>query len=326
MRALPEDAEPEPRPPAELSLEIVARSPWAIFWRRFRSDRVALMGAAFIVVLILLAVFAPLIARDVVRHGPNQLFERTLSDIGLPDGPNVRFWFGADTVGRDVFVRTIYGARTSLLVAVVTTGIAVLVGGVLGLLAGFLGGWVDTVISRSIDIVMSLPVLLLALGVAAVCSTSSQGCLGGLVKPGMPLVIFVISFVNWTLIARIVRGQTITMRNREFIEASRSMGATDRRIMFSELLPNIAAPVIVYATLMIPSNILWEAALSFLGVGIPQTTPSWGRMIADAANGELYTVAWWMMVFPGAFLVLTTLAFNLVGDGLRDAIDPTMGG
>ena len=142
------------------------------------------------------------------------------------------------------------------------------------------------------------------------------------IQPGLSLVIFVIALVNWTYIGRIVRGQVLTLREREFVEASRALGATNTRIMFRELLPNLAAPIIVYSTLIIPANILFEAALSFLGVGIPQSTPSLGRMLAEASSGQLFTVAWWMMVFPGIFLVLLTLAFNLLGDGLRDALDP----
>ena len=139
---------------------------------------------------------------------------------------------------------------------------------------------------------------------------------------GLSLVIFVIALVNWTYIGRIVRGQVLTLREREFVEASRALGATNARIMFREMLPNLAAPIIVYSTLIIPANILFEAALSFLGVGIPQSTPSLGRMLADASRGQLFTVAWWMMLYPGVFLVLLTLAFNLLGDGLRDALDP----
>jgi peptide/nickel transport system permease protein len=145
------------------------------------------------------------------------------------------------------------------------------------------------------------------------------------IQPGMPLVIFIIALFNWFYIARIVRGQTLSLREREFIEASRSMGAGNYRIMFKEILPNLAAPIIVYSTLIIPANILFEAALSFLGVGIPQSTPSWGRMLSDASSSQIFIYAWWMMVFPGTFLLLTTLAFNLLGDGLRDALDPRGG-
>jgi len=308
--------------PSGAAKAITGRSPWQIFWHRFRQDRVAIAGSLFIILLIIMAFLAPFIAHHIVHHDPNQLFFDELSDIGLPAGPSAHFWFGADTVGRDLFVRTIYGARTSLVVAFVATGISVVIGIILGIVAGYTRGWVDTVISRTIDIVMSLPILLFAIGIAAACGITPQGCLGGLVQPGLSLVIFVIALVNWTYIARIVRGQVLSLREREFIEASRSLGASSTRIMFRELLPNLAAPIIVYSTLIIPSNILFEAALSFLGVGVPQTIPSWGRMLSDASEGQIFTVAWWMMFYPGFFLLMTTLAFNLLGDGLRDALDP----
>ena len=306
----------------EPSSQIIGRTPWQIFWGKFRKDRVALVATGFIILLALVAIFAPLIA-SWVGHGPNELFRETLDEIGLPEvGPSAEFYFGVDTSGRDVFVRTVYGARTSLTVALLATGFAVFVGIILGSLAGFHGRWVDTLISRIIDLVLSLPVLLLSIGIAAACTVTAQGCLGGLIEPGITLVTFIIALFTWPYIARIVRGQVLSIREKEFIESARSLGSGSVRIMFREILPNLAAPLIVYSTLIIPSNILFEAALSFLGVGIPQDTPSWGRMIAEASGGQLYTVAWWMLLFPGMALVFTTLAFNLVGDGLRDALDP----
>jgi peptide/nickel transport system permease protein len=296
------------------------RTPREIFWSRFKQDRLAFFGLGFIGMLILLALAAPLIAK-LVGHGPNELFQRQMTDeFGIPKGPNSSFFFGADTAGRDAFVRVIYGARTSLLVAVVATGIATLVGVTLGTIAGFFGGVVDTIVSRSIDVILSMPLLLFAIGIVASCSTSSKGCVGGTVKPGLTLVIFVIALFSWPYIARIVRGQTLSIREKEFIESARSMGAGNTRLMFREVLPNLVAPIIVYATLIIPNNILFEASLSFLGLGVPQRIPSWGRMLADGS--QVFEVAWWLMVFPGIFLLLTTLAFNLVGDGLRDALDP----
>lgn len=308
---------------AEPGSEVIGRTPWQIFWSRFRRDRVALVALGFLIFLTVVALTAPLIAQNIVHHGPNDLYRETLDEIGLPQvGPSSEFWFGVDTSGRDVFVRTIYGARTSLMVALMATTFAVVVGIVLGSLAGFLGGWVDTLISRTMDLVLSLPVLLFSIGIAATCSITAEGCFGGLIEPGVRLVTAIIAIFTWPYIGRIVRGQVLTIRNKEFIEAARSMGAGTRRILFRDVLPNLAAPIIVYGTLIIPSNILFEAALSFLGVGIPPDTPSWGRMISDASRGQLYTVAWWMLFFPGMALVFTTLAFNLVGDGLRDALDP----
>jgi peptide/nickel transport system permease protein len=311
----------------EVSAAVIGRSPWELFWRRFRKDKVALVGLGFIVLLIVLAITAPLIARFVVHHGPNEINQDLTNELGLPGvGPSGDYWFGVDTLGRDVFVRTIYGARTSLTVAFFATGLAVSIGIIMGTVAGFFGGWVDTGVSRAIDIVLSLPILLLAIGIAAACSITAEGCLGGLIQPGITLVVTIVALFQWPYIGRVVRGQVLSIREKEFIEASRSLGFTNSGIMFREILPNLAAPVIVLTTLIIPANILIEASLSFLGVGIPPTTPSWGRMIAEAASGQLYTVAWWMLLFPGLALVLTTLSFNLVGDGLRDALDPRMGG
>ena len=167
---------------------------------------------------------------------------------------------------------------------------------------------------------LALPLLLFALGIAAACSVSNRGCFGGLIKPGLGLILFIIALFSWTYIARIIRGQTLSLREREFVDASRSLGASSSRIMFREVMPNLIAPTIIFATLIIPSNILFEAYLSYLGVGLPQTTPSLGRLISDAAG--LYDTAWWLMIFPGIVLFLATLAFNLLGDGLRDALDP----
>jgi peptide/nickel transport system permease protein len=306
----------------EVSQQVVGRSPWELFWRRFRKDKFALGGLFIVALMISIALLAPVISG--VFHGPNEVHLEQLDSFGLPLGPNSEFPFGADTAGRDLMVRVAYGARTSLIIAFFATGIASTIGVTLGLLSGFYRGKVDTVISRTIDVVLSLPVLLLSLGLVSACGVSAQGCLGGLIKPGLLLVSYVIALFTWPYIARIVRGQVLSLREKEFVEAARSLGSNNRRIMFRELLPNCAASIIVYTTLIIPNNILFEAALSFLGIGVPQETPSWGRQLSDA--GSIFTVAWWMMLFPGLFLFFTTLAFNLVGDGLRDALDPRTGG
>jgi peptide/nickel transport system permease protein len=306
----------------EVSRQVIGRSPWELFWRRFRRDKFALGGLFIVALMLLLALSAPVIAS--FFHGPNEVHLEQLDSFGLPLGPNSEFPFGADTAGRDLMVRVVYGARTSLVIAFFATGLASAIGVTLGLLSGFYRGKVDTVISRTIDVVLSLPVLLLSLGVVSACGVSAEGCLGGLIKPGLLLVSYVIALFTWPYIARIVRGQVLSLREKEFVEAARSLGSNNRRIMFRELLPNCAASIIVYTTLIIPNNILFEAALSFLGIGVPQETPSWGRQLSDA--GSIFTVAWWMMLFPGLFLFFTTLAFNLVGDGLRDALDPRTGG
>lgn len=311
--------------PPEQAVVVEGKSPWQLFWARFRQDRVALVGVGVIILLVIIALGAPFIANTLIGHGPNDLTfaDEMLDEFGLPRGPNSEFWFGADHSGRDLFVRVLYGARTSMVVALAATSVAVLIGVTLGMLAGYFKGWVDTAISRLIDIVLSLPLLLFAIGISAACSVSAEGCLGGTVKPGLSLVIFIIALFSWPYIARIVRGNTLSIREKEFIEASRSLGAGTGSILIRQVLPNLVAPIIVYATLIIPNNIIFEAALSFLGVGVPQTTPSWGRMLSDAA--DLFEIAPWLMIFPGLALVLTTLAFNLVGDGLRDALDPRTG-
>jgi peptide/nickel transport system permease protein len=309
---------------AELTPEgaqITARSPLELFWRRFRADRVAMASLVFIILLILAAVLAPLIVSLVGAPGPNVQNTGALDQFGTPTGPNFssHHLFGVDPLGRDVFARVLYGARVSLLVAFVATGLSMFIGVVAGMVAGFFRGWTDTVISRLIDVLLAFPILLLALGLAAACS-NAKGCLGGLIKPGLGVVIFVIAFVNWTYIARIVRGQVLSLREKEFVEASRSLGASNRRIIFKEILPNLVAPIIVYATLIIPQNILFEAALSYLGVGVQPPTASWGAMLSDATS--IFDTAWWYMLFPGVALLLTVLAFNLVGDGLQDALHP----
>jgi peptide/nickel transport system permease protein len=219
-----------------------------------------------------------------------------------------------------VFVRAIYGTRVSLLVGVLATLIAVVVGIVLGVVAGYFGGWIDTVISRVTDIILSVPLLLFAIGIVAACSTSKDGCLYGTLKPGLSLVVTIISLFTWPYVARLVRGNTLSLREREFVEAARSLGASDLRIMFHEILPNLVSPIIVYASLLVPSNILFEAYLSFLGLGVPDNTPSWGSMISESLQD--FDVVWWLWLFPGLFLLLSVLAFNLLGDGLRDALDP----
>ena len=309
-----------------VSEAVQGRTPWQLFYTRFRRDRVALVAAGVVLLLIAVALLAPVFSKFVVHRGPNAINQGYTSDISVPLlGPSKIAYFGVDALGRDIFIRTLYGARTSLLIAILATGISLVIGIALGLIAGFRGGKLDTFISRLIDIVLSLPLLLLAIGIGAACGASVQGCLGGLVKPGIPLVTGIIALFGWPYVARIVRGQTLSLREREFVEAARATGYGNLHIMFREILPNMVASIIVVATLLIPQNILFEAALSFLAVGVPAGTPSWGGMLSDATNGALYRIAWWMLFFPGMFLVLTTLAFNLLGDGLRDSLDPRAG-
>jgi peptide/nickel transport system permease protein len=309
--------------PAEVEVGgIEARSPLELFWRRLRDDRVAMVSLGFIVFLLLVAICAPLIIKLVGARPPNEQSTKVLDSFGTPTGPTKDNIFGVDQLGRDVFSRVLYGARVSLEVAIIATAISVFIGVVLGMFAGFYRGAVDTVISRAIDVLLAFPILLLALGLAAACSLGN-GCLHGVIKPGLGVVIFVIAFVNWTYIARIIRGQVLSLREKEFVEAARSLGASNSRIIFREILPNLVAPIIVYSTLIIPQNILFEAALSYLGVGVQPPNASWGAMLADAT--QIFDTAWWYMVFPGAALLLTVLAFNLLGDGLQDALNPKSG-
>jgi len=287
---------------------IEGRSPWRLAFERLRRDRAAMIAFGIIVLMVLVAIFAPVFAH-ITGHGVNQQFRDTgLTPEGLPKGPSRTFWLGTDDQGRDVLVRIAYGARISLFVGVVATLLTVTVGTILGLAAAYFGGLVDTIIARIIDIVLSLPYLLFAIALVSVT------------RPGLRTVILVIALFGFAAVARIVRGQVLSVREKEYIEASRSLGASAWRIMFIDILPNVLAQVIVYLTLLIPVSIIFEAALSFLGVGIPPPTADWGQMIAEAQT--VYQQAWWFLVFPSLALLITTVAFNILGDGVRDALDP----
>jgi len=302
----------------ESRAEVAARSPLQLFWRRFRQDRVAKVSLAVILLLIVIALAAPLVIKIFGLPGPNVENPNLTDQFGSPLGPSSAHPFGVDSLGQDVMSRTIYGGRVALEVGIIGTGIATVIGVLVGTLAGFYRGWVDTLLSRLIDVVLSIPILLLGLGIGAACAV--RGCIKGAIQPGLGVIIFLISLATWPYTARIVRGLVLSLREREFVEASRGLGASDARIMLREILPNLAAPIIVYASLQIPTNILLEAGLSFLGVGIRPPTASWGNMIAQAT--PIFNTAWWWMVFPGIALLITVLAFNLLGDGLRDALNP----
>jgi peptide/nickel transport system permease protein len=246
---------------------------------------------------------------DVVRVAGAEV--EVVSEDGIPVGPNPAFPLGADLAGRDVMSRVIYGSRVSLLVASLGTLLALLFGLGAGLLAGLYRGAVDTVISRFVDAMMSIPVLLLAIALASVMRGGSLGA-----------VVLVLGLVNWTYLARIIRAEVLSLRERDFIEAARALGASDRAILLRHLLPNLMGPVLVFATLSMAGNILLESALSFLGVGVQPPTPSWGNMIQEGM--AFYGVAWWMPLFPGLAILITVVCYNLVGEGLRDAIDPAL--
>jgi peptide/nickel transport system permease protein len=296
------------------------KTPTQLFWERLRLDKAALVGGVVIFLLILTAIFGGPLAERISGHGQNQTFNYMTDDFGVPKGPNRQFWFGADSAGRDLFVRTMYGARTSLFVGIVASGIALLIGLVVGLFAGFYGGVLDTALSRGADVLLAVPQILIAVGVVAACSTSKQGCLGGLLQPGLPVVIAVIVFFSWSYIARIVRGYTLSLREKEFVEAARMIGASDMRIVRSHIFPHLVGPLIVFSTLNVAAFIVAEAGLSFLGLGIPLPTASWGNLLAVAP--DFYLTRPLLLLWPGLALVCTTLAFNLLGDGLRDAFDP----
>lgn len=302
------------------SRAIQGRSPWRLAIERFRRDRVSLVALAVIVIIVLAAIFAPLIA-GATGHGVNTQYSTTgLTPTGLPRPPSGVFPLGTDDLGRTLLVRVAYGARVSLLVGVLATLLTVTVGAVLGLLAGYFGRALDTVIARAVDVMLSIPFLLFAIALASVVSVTPLHLGPFTLGPGIPIVVLVIGTFSWATVARIVRGQVIAIRNRDYIEAARAIGASSWRIIAVDVLPNVLPTIIVYATLLIPVSIVAEAALSYLGVGVPPPTADWGAMIAEAQ--PYYQQAWWFLVFPSLALLITTLAFNILGDGVRDAIDP----
>jgi peptide/nickel transport system permease protein len=288
---------------------IEGRSQWQLTWRRLLHDKMAVASMIVILIMVLLAILAPVFAA-IVHHPPNTAYPisgETSTGLPLPPGTH-GFLLGTDYVGRDLFVRILYGARISLFVGFVTTAIAVVAGVSIGMVAGYFGGWIDAVLARFIDAVLAFPYVVLALALAVVF------------RPSLTVIIFVISFFSWAAISRIVRGQTLSLKEKEYIEAARSLGAGPFRIMFLDIFPNLLGPVLVLATLSIPAAIVFEATLSFLGIGIQPPTASWGNILAEAEG--FYQQAWWYVVFPALALLITTLAFNLLGDGIRDAIDP----
>ena len=275
---------------------------------RLRRDHVAMVSLIIIGIVVAWALAAPLIARA-LGHPANEQYHSTgQTASGLPVSPRGEFWLGTDDLGRDLLVRIGYGLRVSLLVGLVATLATVLIGVVVGLAAGYLGGVVDTLLARLMDVVLAFPFLLLAISMVS------------LVGPSIRTVIVLIALLGWASVARIVRGQVLTIKQKEYVEAARSVGAGDVRIMALEVLPNALAPVIVYTALLIPAVMVLEASLSFLGVGTPPPTADLGAMLSSSIS--YYRQAWWFVVFPGAALLLLTLAFNLLGDAVRDALDP----
>lgn len=302
---------------------IQGRSPGRIAWMRLKRDKVALSGGVVVLLLILVALFAPLIV-SAFGHPPEELHEDMLDPLlGLPlgdyGGMSSDFLLGVEPVnGRDVFSRIVYGARISLLVAFLSAFVAVSLGTFFGIVAGYFGGWVDAAISRVMDLLLAFPQLLFIIALVSVVPAKLWGFEGSGLR--IAVLVLVIGFFGWPYIGRIVRGQTLSLREREYVEAARSLGAGRMYILFRELLPNLVAPITVYATLMIPTNVLTEAALSFLGVGVKPPTPSWGETLSTAVR--TYEDDPLFLIFPGTAIFITVLAFNLFGDGVRDALDP----
>jgi peptide/nickel transport system permease protein len=314
-------------------VEIKARGYWEQVWRRFRRDKVALAGGIFVFLLIIIAAIGGPIARAILGHGPNDLYYTAVDTRLLPKGPftwvddvvhpgqRTLFVLGADgTLGRDEFLRLLYGARVSLEVAVLSTTFSMTLGVLLGATAGYFRGWVDTIISRVTEITMAFPQLLFIIALASTAGSRLDNVTLGVFGRGVITLVLVFSIFGWFYPARIIRAVVLSLREKEFIEAARMVGSSDWRIIRSHVLPHLIAPIIVYSTIAVAGFILAEAGLSFLGIGIKLPTPSWGNLLSDAPN--FYTSQPWLMVWPGAAILLTTLSFNLLGDGLRDAFDP----
>jgi ABC-type dipeptide/oligopeptide/nickel transport system permease subunit len=317
QRVAPEDAL------AGRGKRIEGRSLGQIAWARFKRDKVAVAGGIVVGLLLLVAIAAPILdSLGVIDPDSfnSNLIDPTFSrPIGFFGGVSWAHPLGVEPInGRDLLARTMMGASNSLLIALLATLLSVIIGVVLGLLAGYAGGWVDAVISRIMDVFLAFPILLFAISLTGVVQDKAFGLSGYWLH--VAVLAFVIGFFNWPYIGRIIRGQTLSLREREFVDAARSMGGRTGYILFRELLPNLVAPILVYSTLLIPTNILFEAALSFLGVGFHPPTASWGGMLAQAIG--LFETDPEFMVVPGVAIFITVMAFNLLGDGLRDALDP----
>ncbi|HVD48546.1 MAG TPA: ABC transporter permease [Gaiellaceae bacterium] len=316
--------------------DVQARSYWALVWRRFKRDKVAIASGVFIIFLILFAFGGAPIARHYIGHGPDDIFTGTAAVDSvslLPANPwthidnyytnhrDILVLGGANRLGQDEFLRLLYGARVSLEVALLSTFGVMFIGVILGSIAGYFRGSVDTIISRITEVTMAFPLLLFIVALAATVGPQLDAVtLGGLFPNGVVTLVLIFTMFGWFYPARIMRAQTLSIREKEYIEAARMIGASDSRIIRSHVLPHLIAPMIVYSTLIVASYVLFEAGLSFLGLGIKPPTASWGNLLSDAP--QYYTTRPLLMLWPGLAVLLTTLAFNLLGDGLRDAFDP----
>jgi len=315
------DAAPETVLAGATAKDIQGRSLGQIAWRRLRRDKVAMAGGIFIVFLILVAIIGPHLVQNPDTYHPNLINPTYSRPNGPLGGISLAHPLGVEPVtGRDMLARVVNGAQISLLIAFLATALAVVIGVFMGVIAGYLGGWADSVIARLMDIFLAFPLLVFAIALVGVMPSSAFGLSGNGLR--VWLLIFIIGFFAWPYMGRIIRGQTLSLREREFVDAARSLGGRSPYILFRELLPNLWGPILVYSTLLIPTNILFEAALSYLGVGIIPPQPTWGGMISDAVSGGFYSVDPMFMIIPGFAIFITVLAFNLFGDGLRDALDP----
>lgn len=278
-----------------------AVGPWLEGWRSFKKSKVSLVGAGIVIFFILLAVIGPFIAPQGINE--QDLTKRLLA-------PSADYWFGTDDFGRDIFSRIIHGARISLWVGFFSVILSVIIGSLLGIIAGYYGRWVDTIISRIFDIMLAFPSMLLAIAVVSVLGPSLQNAL------------IAIAIINVPNFGRLIRSKVLSVKEEEYIVAAKAIGMRDARILFSHILPNSITPIIVQGTLAIATAIIEAAALGFLGLGAQAPAPEWGKMLADARKFLLN--APWTMIFPGLAIMLTVLGFNLMGDGLRDALDPKM--
>jgi len=303
----PEGASPGAIAPGEVSY-------FGLIWRRLRRDRTAMLGGMLVALISLAALFAPALA----PHDPSEQFRDGLTPDGQPmpstlltDG-GARFPLGTDANGRDLLSRILYGAQVSLIVGVLANTLAVTLGTLIGSVAGFFGDPLETLLMRFTDVMMAFPTLLLAMALVAI------------LKPNLWIIILVIGVVYWTWIARVVYGQVLALRERDFVTATRALGAGRLFILVRHILPQLVPTIIVWGTLGIATNVMLEASLSYLGIGVQPPTPSWGGMIQQGQS--YYRTAPWMVIFPGLAIMLTVFAFNLLGDGLRDALDPTQRG
>jgi ABC-type dipeptide/oligopeptide/nickel transport system permease subunit len=315
---------------------VKARGYWELVFIRFRRDKLAVASIGFVIFLFLAAFVGAPVAAHLLHHGPNDIFQYGVDQNTLaPVGPwhhipytdinghvhHTLLILGGDSqLGRDLFLRLLYGAQTSLEIAILATIGSVVLGIVMGMLAGYFRGWIDTVISRLIEIVMVFPSLLFIIAVRIVMGPSLNNFTLGFLSKGVLTLALIFTVFGWFYPARIIRGVVLSLREKEFVEAARMTGASDVRIMRSHILPHVVAPVIVYSSLIVAQTIIAEAGLSFLGLGIDLPTASWGNLLEQAP--QFYLTQPWLMVWPGLCILLTTLAFNLLGDGLRDAFDP----